>query len=82
MYVYMYVYLLTYYEKTMCTLFVQLVQLGGVPLLALRKDMSNTMPNEKVQALILLMHVHDQILYMYMQRKARHSPKADSEKEH
>ena len=42
---YMYVYLLT------IIMTVQLVQLGGVPLLALRKDMSNTMPNEKVQAL-------------------------------
>lgn len=28
--------------------YLQLAMLGGVPLLALRKEMSNTMPNEKV----------------------------------
>ena len=31
---------------------VQLSALGGVPLLALRKEMSNTLPNEKVCVLL------------------------------
>ena len=38
---------------------IQLCVLGGVPLLALRKEMSNTMPNEKV---ILIDACHHYVL--------------------